>query len=97
MKITTKYNIGDRIGFERNEKEIIAKIIEIQVNVKPNGNIIKYYLDYNVVVPAEYGELTELPMIVDESEIKGRVDVKYRNDLDLINIPRLSNDDDLII
>lgn len=77
MEIKTKYNICDRIGFERNDKEIIAKIIEIQINVKPNGNIIKYYLDYNVVVPAEYGELTELPMIVDESEIKGKVSIKY--------------------
>lgn len=86
MEIKTKYNIGDRIGFERNEKEIIAKIIEIQVNVKPNGNIIKYYLDYNVVVPAEYGELTELPMIVDETDIKGRVHVSYYTDEELIDL-----------
>lgn len=77
MEIKTKYNIGDRIGFERDGKEIIAKIIEIEIDVKPDTDIIRYYLDYNVIIKAEYNEFIERPMIVDETEIKGKVSIKY--------------------
>ena len=78
MKLETKYNIGERIGFIRNDKETIAMITDIQLNVNSKGDVrIMYTIDRNAIVPQEYGEPVEVPMSVYEEEIKGSVKITY--------------------
>lgn len=79
MEIKTKYNTGEQIGFVVNEKEIIARINDIEAIVKRDGTIIiKYYVDINTIIDNGFGEMTEAPMIVEENNVKGKVKVIYQ-------------------
>lgn len=79
MEIKTKYNIGEQIGFTVNEKEIIARITDIEAIVKRDETIIiKYYVDVNTIIDNGFGEMTAAPMIIEENNVKGKVRVIYQ-------------------